>query len=278
MQAVTPVQPPSQELLAALEQLQKSNFRKQDGGSFNPDALTPSAKADPIGQILLSCGNGRLGVEGYRQLQRLYPDGVVGAGSLPNFSNLNRTTGTVGLNEKQILMIVCGGQTGVDQGALMAAELLGYERGGIVPKDRATAAGRLNERHPMTENHSNDVNDRTQHNFTGADGTLGLYQGSERDGTTLTIVGAYKVGRPVFMASIDEPVTESLAQTFAEWLQTNKIRCLNVGGPRQPLDAKENPEKDFQAKTVRFLRDLLGRTEAHLKTASPSLADASLPR
>jgi hypothetical protein len=53
MQAVTPVQPPSQELLAALEQLQKSNFRKQDGGSFNPDALTPSAKADPIGQLLL---------------------------------------------------------------------------------------------------------------------------------------------------------------------------------------------------------------------------------
>lgn len=233
VQPTTPIQPPSNELLAAREQLQRQSFRKQDRGVFNPDALTSSAKADPVGQIILSIPDGRLGIEGYRELQRICPDGIVRESTLPNFSTLKRTTEQVGPNERQILMVVCGGQTGVDHAALKVAEKLNYERGGIIPRNRAnaSASGRLEERHPMTENHSSNVDDRTQHNFTGADGTLALHKGDEVDGTALTILGPLRVGRPLFVASLNETITDSLVESFADWLKANNIRCLNVGGP-----------------------------------------------
>lgn len=277
MHAVTPVQAPSQDVIDAFNQLKNHSFRSKDSGVFNADGLTPSAKADPIGQIILGCRGAKLGVEGYRELQRLYPDGVVPANSLPNFSNLARTTEVVRPGENQILMVVCGGQTGVDQAALKVAEDLNYERGGIVPKDRGTAAGRLDERFPMTENHSELVDDRTQHNFTGSDGTLALFKGNEADGTLLTMVGPIKVGRPLFVINLNEPVTDSIVKDFGHWLQVNSIRCLNIGGPRQPKPELIATEGDVQAKSVSLLHDLLPRAEAYVKSTRPSLRDESFP-
>jgi hypothetical protein len=275
---VTPTQRPSEELITAFEQLQRNNFRQKDGTTFNPDALSPSAKSDPIGQVILSCPEGRLGVEGYRELQRLYPDGMIRGQHIPNFSTISRTTQSIGSNERHILMIVCGGQTGVDQGALAVAERLNYERGGIVPKDRATAAGRLDDRHPMTENASSNVDDRTQHNFTAADGTLALFKGNELDGTALTILGPLRVGRPLFVANLNEEISDPLVQTFAKWIYSNKVRCLNVGGPRQSYYDDKETKGDIQAETEAFLQDLLTRAENYLKRSPASLADATLPR
>ena len=271
MLTTTPVQPPSSALLAALQQLQNNNFRQKDSGEFNPASLTPSAVSDPVGKIILSCPQGRLGVEGYRELQRLYPDGVVTGDSTPDFSNLPRTTTTVRENERQLVMIVCGGQTGVDQAALHAAERLHYERGGIMPKGRMTETEPLDRRFPMTENHSSAWNDRTEHNFTGADGTLAIFTGNELDGTALTIIGPLRVGRPLFVANLNEPVTDSLVQTFATWLKTNNIRCLNVGGPRQSHDLSRNIQSDAET----FLENLLQKAEATLRTTTPSLGEVS---
>ena len=273
--SISAVRPPSIELVEARQALLDQSFRKQDGGTFDPDGLSASAKADPIGRAILSIPDGRLGVEGYCELQRLYPNGVIPAGTLPDLSALTRRKEQADPNERQIRMIVCGGQTGVDQAALHIAERLNYKRGGIVPKNRATASGRLNERFPMTENYSSNVDDRTQHNFTGADGTLALHKTNEIDGTALTIVGPLKVGRPLFVASLDETITDTLVASFADWLKVNNIRCLNIGGPRHSYYDDKPVKGDIQLEAETFIAELLSKAEASLRTAPPSLDGAT---
>jgi hypothetical protein len=277
MSTVSAMQRPSEEIVNAREQLLNENFRKIDKGPFNPDGLTASAKADPVGQILLSIPDGRLGVEGYRELKRLYPDGVILSGTTPDFSKLSRTTEQVGPNERQIVMIVSGGQTGVDQAALNIAGQLQYECSGIIPKDRATASGPLDLKFPMIENHSSNVDDRTQHNFTGADGTLALHKTDEVDGTALTIIGPIKVGRPLFVANLNEKVTDTLVETFADWIKSNNIRCLNIGGPRHSYYDDKPVKGDIQREAEIFIEDILTKAEARLRTAPYSL-EGTFPR
>jgi hypothetical protein len=277
MHAVTPIQTPSKEVVEAFNQLKSQSFRQKDGGTFNPDGLTPTAKADPVGQIILSCSGGRLGVEGYRELKKLYPNGIVPADNLPNFTTIARTTETVCPGERQIVMVVCGGQTGVDQAALKVAEALQYEMGGVVPKFRKTTQGPLDVRFPMTENHCETVDERTQHNFTGADGTLALFKGNEGDGTLLTMVGPLRVGRPLFVINLNEPVSDSIVKDLGQWLERNSIRCLNIGGPRQPAPEDLATEGDVHAKAVSLLHDLMPRVEAYLRSTRPSLAEAAFP-
>jgi|GEM_PF-4687454 len=178
-------------------------------------------------------------------------------------------------------MIVCGGQTGVDQAALQIAEKLHYERGGVIPRNRATAEGPLEVRHPMIENHSDNVDDRTQHNFTGADGTLALYKGQEFDGTALTIVGPVKVGRPLFVANLSEDVSDDLVQNFAEWLKVNDIRCLNVGGPRQSYYEGRQEKGDIKLEAETFLENLLTQAEVRLASSAArgeGLDDLKMPQ
>jgi hypothetical protein len=127
----------------------------------------------------------------------------------------------------------------------------------------------------MIENHSTNVDDRTQHNFVGADGTLVLFKGAEVDGTLLTIVGPIRVGRPVFTANLNEPITDELVDTFRVWLQENSIRCLNVGGPRQSY-YDDKPEKgDIQKETEAFLGELLERVQRGAQSYQGSLEGES---
>lgn len=252
----SPGEGPSKDILAARGELERKNFRKQNGREFSPEGLTESAKRDPVGQILLSLPDGRLGVDGYRALKERYPNGIIQA-PFPDFSKLPRTLERIDPREQQILMIVSGGQTGVDQGALSIAEKFGIEICGIVPKDRTTALGRLDDSLPMIENHSSNVDDRTQHNFVGADGTLALFKGAEVDGTALTIVGPLNVGRPLFVAQLDEPVNSALITSFRTWLRENHIRCLNIGGPRHSYYDDKPHKGDIQQEAEIFLEKLL---------------------
>jgi hypothetical protein len=49
------------------------------------------------------------------------------------------------------MLIVSGGQTGVDRAALDAAMALGLSCGGYVPRGRLAEDGRLPQRYPMIE-------------------------------------------------------------------------------------------------------------------------------
>lgn len=274
--SMSPIQEPSSELLAARDGLHREHFRKEDRRSFNPDSITTSAREDPVGRILLTIPDGRLGVEGYRELIRIFPDGVVRGSTIPDLSTFRRDS-ELGTQETRLEMIVTGGQTGVDQAALQVALKLGKEVCGIVPRGRATERGRLDERYPMIENHSSNVDDRTQHNFVGADGTLALFKGAEVDGTALTIIGPLRAGRPLFVAHLDEPVSDALVAMFREWLVVNNIRCLNVGGPRQSYYEARGASGDIQREAESFLGALLAGVEAGPPGADNALIGASFP-
>jgi hypothetical protein len=92
-----------------------------------------------------------------------------------------------------------------------------------------------------------------------------LFEGNEGDGTLLTMVGPLRVGRPLFVIKLNEPVTDSIVKDLGLWLGRNSIRCLNIGGPRQPETKDLATESDVHAKAVPLLHDLLPRVEAFLK-------------
>src|SRR5215471_7567840 len=83
------------------------------------------------------------------------------------------------------LRIVSGGQTGVDRAALDAALELGVPCGGWCPRGRAAEDGPIDDRYPLHETPSRDVEQRTEWNVRDSDGTLILNRGPELTGGTL---------------------------------------------------------------------------------------------
>jgi hypothetical protein len=79
------------------------------------------------------------------------------------------------------------------------------------------------------------------------------------------------------VASLNETITDSLVESFSDWLKVNDIRCLNVGGPRQSY-YDDKPEKgDIQVEAEAFLETLLNKAEARLRPEPARLDGALFP-
>lgn len=128
------------------------------------------------------------------------------------------------------IVIVSGGQTGVDRAALDAAMALGLPVGGWCPKDRRAEDGPIAERYPLRETPSRDYAERTAWNVRDADATLILYRDALSGGTLLTAKLARRAARPLLMRDLSEGFD---AQSAARWLTTNHVRVLNCAGPRE---------------------------------------------
>jgi len=73
------------------------------------------------------------------------------------------------------IVIISGGQTGADQGALEAASLVGFTTGGFIPKGFKTEKGsmpELGEKYKLVESTSPDYIYRTQLNAMSSSLTL----------------------------------------------------------------------------------------------------------
>lgn len=126
--------------------------------------------------------------------------------------------------------IVSGGQTGVDRAGLDAALKAGIPIGGYCPEGRLAEDGRIPDRYPLMEMAGGGYSDRTEKNVAASDGTLILNMGRLTDGTLLTAECAEKYNKPCLILHLeDNPRTSALA----DWLVRNKIRILNVAGPRE---------------------------------------------
>ena len=84
------------------------------------------------------------------------------------------------------IVILSGGQTGLDRAALDAALELGFRCGGTCPAGRKAADGRIPDRHPLTELASASYPARTRRHEEDADGTLIIHFGPLTGGTALT--------------------------------------------------------------------------------------------
>ena len=87
------------------------------------------------------------------------------------------------------LVIISGGQTGVDRGALDAALRLGIPCGGWCPAGRRAEDGRIDSRYPLRESNSADYSARTYQNVFAAEGTLIISPQPLVKGTLLTRQG-----------------------------------------------------------------------------------------
>jgi len=147
----------------------------------------------------------------------------------------------------RILKIISGGQTGVDRAALDAALELGIPCGGWCPEGRRAEDGPIDLRYPLRETTSRDYRVRTEKNVKEADGTLILTRGLAGGGTALTIHFAQKHHKPHLVVDLS---AETGPEKVRDWIDNNRIRVLNVAGPRET----EHP--GIHSQGVDFLRVL----------------------
>lgn len=135
--------------------------------------------------------------------------------------------------------VISGGQTGVDQAALRAAQDRGLDCGGWCPPGCECESGIIPARFPLLETpqdrslHAPDIprSLRTEWNVRDSDATLILRPRSttgEDLGTDWTERCAVRLGRPLLVV---DPEDSEAASTIKRWLSALEIQTLNVAGP-----------------------------------------------
>lgn len=155
--------------------------------------------------------------------------------------------------------IVSGGQTGVDQAALLMARELGIKVGGWCPKGGLDENGRciLEQYSSMKEARTTNPNERTKLNIEDSDGTLIIVPSiplSEKikDGTLLTIEYVKETKKPYLIISLNDP---NSSDPFKNWLSENDIKILNIAGPR------ESNSPGINQQSSELLREIIGNLQ-----------------
>jgi Circularly permutated YpsA SLOG family len=149
--------------------------------------------------------------------------------------------------------IVSGGQTGADQGALEAALKLGIPHGGWVPKGRLTERGPLPDRFRLKEMPTSSYRARTEQNVIDSHGTVIISHGALEGGSELTRKFALEHEKPCLHLDLNRQSAFKSAMELAAWLSENRIRILNVAGPRASKDQKIQKATGQIIKSVYYL-------------------------
>ncbi len=131
------------------------------------------------------------------------------------------------------LVIISGGQTGVDRGALDAALELGTPSGGWCSEQREAEDGRIPDCYPLSELPRGGYAERTRRNVEDSDGTLILHHGPLSGGTQLTLDVCRELGKPVLGLDAATVSAEEGARHATMFVAARGILRLNVAGPRE---------------------------------------------
>jgi hypothetical protein len=139
-----------------------------------------------------------------------------------------------------MLRIISGGQTGADQGGLLAARELRISSGGTAPKDWWTETGsdeQLLRSFGLVECSEPGYDARTRKNVLDSDGTV-LFGSYASGGSAITARIAGEAGKPFFHVPFPshEINIETTMDDFYHWLVRFQIRVLNVAGNRESLN------------------------------------------
>ena len=139
----------------------------------------------------------------------------------------------------ELLRIISGGQTGADQGGLIAAQELGIPMGGTAPKGWWTEVGcqeKAMRSFGLIECEEPGYDARTRRNVSDSDGTL-IVGSDATGGTALTATMAKHIKKPLFHVAFPSSGNardlQQAADDFRGWLEQHQIRTLNVAGNRE---------------------------------------------
>ena len=143
-------------------------------------------------------------------------------------------------------VVVSGGQTGVDQAALDAAQQCGLPVCGWCPAGRRSEDGTISADYPLQETPSSNYRVRTEWNVRDSDGTLIVALGEVSGGTGLTIRLARQYQRPLQVVRLlqsgkRDTANGKLPDDVVAWIRDHRIRVLNVAGPRGSSDERVYP-------------------------------------
>lgn len=137
------------------------------------------------------------------------------------------------INEKPLLKVISGGQTGVDQAALRAAKDVGLPTGGYAPKGYKTEVGLsywLKEAYGIVETDVEHYWYRTLKNIKSSDATLILIYDQDSPGTKQTIRYCKTLKKPYKLIDLNVAFVE--VYEVLEWLALHNVKTLNVAGNR----------------------------------------------
>jgi hypothetical protein len=106
------------------------------------------------------------------------------------------------------------------------------------------------ERYPLKETSSSNYSVRTEMNVRDSDGTLILTWGPLTGGTARTLKSAKELKKAHLVVDLSKREEPNIVK---EWGQQNKIRILNVAGPR------ESKVPGIHDRAIEFLREILGK-------------------
>jgi hypothetical protein len=160
------------------------------------------------------------------------------------------------------MILLSGGQSGVDRAALDAAIAHGIDYGGWCPQggwaeDLPEPPGVLAKYRKLKETPSADPAQRTEWNVRDADACLIIVAAGGLDpsrGTALAQNLAHQYRKPLFVADLSAP---DILRDAALWLRVQQARHgadlkLAIGGPR------ESEVPGIYAHAVRFIAALIG--------------------
>ncbi len=155
------------------------------------------------------------------------------------------------------IVIISGGQTGVDRGALDGALVKGVECGGWCPEGRLAEDGKLATKYPLKELPKSGYRARTRKNVEDSDATVIIYFGYiyPRGGTELTLNTCIKKGRPYLLIDGDEFSTVRAAERLVKFIKDYDVRRLNFAGPRGSVVPKSHEyTKEVVERTIGLLQ------------------------
>ena len=132
------------------------------------------------------------------------------------------------------IIIVSGGQTGVDRGALDAALDLGVPCGGWCPEGRRAEDGAIPERYPLQVLPGAGYRQRTRQNVRDSDATVIIHFGGivSNSGTAHTVDDCERVGKPHIIIDGEVMSVVAAAEALLGFVQSGGFGRLNVAGPR----------------------------------------------
>ena len=128
------------------------------------------------------------------------------------------------------IVVMSGGQTGVDRAALDFAMHHELECKGWCPAERWAEDGSIPEKYPLKETPSKDPGVRTEWNVRDSDGTLILHEGWLDKGSAYTISMCMRLNKAIIEIDLSGQYD---TQKVRDWINKHNISKLNIAGPRQ---------------------------------------------